>query len=234
MHREVHDTIYSLGGGAVRVLLRVPGVSSALTWFSKVWLRQARLKHHLEKADYDAVIDGGANIGEFAAIVRLARPDLPLLCIEPHPPSAAILRDRGFQVVEAALWNVRGRLTLSQPSAATTSCTVTEHVDGQPRWEVDAVRLGELEIPGGKILVKLDLQGAELAALEGMGTLWDRCAALLLEVSYGDDGSYERIREMLATKGFVESATFNELDGPRRTVEADKLWCRSYRGSEIE
>jgi FkbM family methyltransferase len=197
-----------------------------LTWFSKVWLRHARLKHHLETSDYDAVIDGGANIGEFAAIVRLTRPDLPLLCIEPHPPSAAILRDKGFHVVEAALWNEQGRLGLSQPTAASTSCTVTNEAEGTPRWEVDAVRLGDLEIPGVKILVKLDLQGAELTALEGMGSLWDRCAGFHVEVSYGEGGSYEPIRRLLATKGFVESATFNELDGPHRTIEGDKLWQR--------
>ena len=74
--------------------------------------------------------------------------------------------------------------------------------------------------------MKLDLQGAEPQALEGMGELWDRCLGLLLEVSYGRGGSYEPLRALLADKGFFEAATFNELETDAGVVEADKLWLR--------
>jgi FkbM family methyltransferase len=224
--RRLDAFVYAAGATAVRTLLRVPALSNGLTWFSRVWLRHARLKHHLVNSDYDAIIDGGANIGEFASVARLARPDVALICVEPHPPSAAILRARGFRVVEAALWNERRRMTLSQPTEASTSCTVTAPPEGLPHWDVDAIRLEDLEIPGTRILVKLDLQGAEMAALDGMGDLWDRCAALHLEVSYGEKGNYESIRRFLAEQGYVEAATLNELEGPHRPLEADKLWVR--------
>ncbi len=55
----------------------------------------------------------------YASLFRDAR----LLCVEPHPASAATLRRRGFEVVEAALWSADGDVLLTQPEAAATSCT---------------------------------------------------------------------------------------------------------------
>ena len=60
--------------------------------------------------------------------------------------------------------------------------------------------------------------------MEGLGDMWSRCAGLLLEVSYGPDGTYEPLRELLASHGFYEAATFNELDSAHGPIEADKLW----------
>ena len=222
-----HLRLYELSSRSVLLLLRLPGLPSAATWLSKVWLRHARLVRHLRLSSYDAIVDGGASIGEFAALARLARPRTPLLCVEPHPASAARLRRRGFTVVEAALWHEPGRVTLSQPTHAATSCSVVATgAAGPTSWTVDAVRLDQLRIPGRRVLVKLDLQGAEIQALDGMGELWDRCAGLLLEVSYGDRGTYEPLRARLAAQAFREAGTFNELETEAGIVEADKLWLR--------
>jgi hypothetical protein len=60
-----------------------------------------------------------------------------------------------------------------------------------------------------------------------MGPLWDRCAGLLVEVSLGPEGTYEKIRQLLASHGFSEHSTTNELVVAGRAVEADKLWLRS-------
>jgi len=87
-----------------------------------------------------------------------------------------------------------------------------------------------LPIAGSRVLIKLDLQGAELKALEGMGDLWDRCAGLLLEVSIGVNGTLEPLREILARFGFYEYSTTNELEVNGRVVEADKLWLRRDGG----
>jgi FkbM family methyltransferase len=207
------------------LLLRVPGISGLATQLAKVWLRQARLVHHMAVSAYDGVIDGGASIGEFAALVRLAMPAVPLLCVEPHPESARVLRRRGFTVVEAALWSEAASLQLIQPVAAVTSASVVlEEQPDRRSFSVRAVRLDELPVAGRRLLVKLDLQGAELQALAGMGELWTRCAGLLLEVSYGASGTYETLRTMLHEKGFREAATFNELVEAGLPVEADKLW----------
>jgi FkbM family methyltransferase len=154
------------------------------------------------------------------------------VCVEPHPASAARLRERGFSVIEAALWNERGTATLTQPADAVTSCSLLAAAGKQrPSWTVATVRIEQLSVPGTRVLVKLDLQGAEPQALEGMGELWERCAGLLLEVSYGEHGTYEPLRALLAGKGFFEAATFNELETDEGVVEADKLWLRRDRGA---
>jgi FkbM family methyltransferase len=224
---NVHSRLYELSSRPLLLLLRTGRLRTALTWFAKVWLRQARLVAHLRRSSYDAIVDGGASIGEFAALARLACPRTPLICVEPHPASAARLRQRGFVVVEAALWRERGTATLSQPAPEATSCTlVAPGQPDRPSWTVETIRLDQLPVAGHRVLVKLDLQGAEPQALEGMGDLWERCEALLLEVSYGERGTYEPLRTLLASRGFFEAATFNELDTDSGVIEADKLWRR--------
>lgn len=94
---------------------------------------------------------------------------------------------------------------------------------------METVRLDQLPLTGRRVLVKLDLQGAEPEAIEGMGELWHRCAGLLLEVSLGEQGTYEPLRTRLAAQGFFEAATFNELEAEGIVVEADKLWRRRRR-----
>jgi FkbM family methyltransferase len=218
---------YRLGLSVLGATFRVGPVASVLARTSKVFLRHARVRHLLRTGGFDAIVDGGAAVGEFAFAARDTCPHVPLVCVEPHPSSARILRRSGFRVVEAALWSSPGRLRLRQPTDATTSCSVVfETAPDRPCWEVDTVRLDGLGIPGDRVLVKLDLQGAEAQALEGMGSLWPRCAALLLEVSYGPSGSYEPLRSLLASRGFVEAGTLNELEEDGLPVEADKLFVR--------
>jgi FkbM family methyltransferase len=232
---EVHARLYELGSRLVLLTLRLPVLPSALTRFAKIWLRHARIARHLATGGYDSIVDGGASIGEFAALARWACPDATLLCVEPHPASAARLRQRGFSVVEAALWRAPGTATLAQPTdAATSSSLLAGPAPGRGAWSVTTVRLDRLEVQGRRVLVKLDLQGAEPQALEGMGELWPRCAGLLLEVSYGERGTYEPLRALLASRGFFEVATFNELEAGGAVVEADKLWLRRREAPKVQ
>ncbi len=218
---------YRLGLTLLGATFRVGPLASILARASKVFLRHARVRHFLRTGGFDSIVDGGAAVGEFAFAARGTCPNVPLVCVEPHPPSAAILRRNGFRVVEAALWEAPGRLRLTQPTDATTSCSVVlESAPGRPSWEVDTVRLDAIGVKGERILVKLDLQGAEAEALEGMGSLWPRCAAVLLEVSYGPSGSYEPLRSLLAARGFAEAATLNELEEDGLPIEADKVFVR--------
>ena len=223
----MNNRLYATGIRLLQVPMRLPPLRLPLTWLAKVWLRHARIVSHLQRVAYDAVVDGGAAVGEFAALVRLALPRAQLLCLEPHPDSAAALRRQGFTVVEAALWREEGEALLTQPAPAATSCTLCPPGSAVgPSWRVSTVRLDSLEIDGQRVLVKLDLQGAEAEALDGMDGLWDRCHGLLLEVSYGEDGTYEPLRARLAERGFLEAATVNELETASGVIEADKIFLR--------
>jgi FkbM family methyltransferase len=224
----VNERIYRLGAFGLRGLSTVGFLARPLDLLARVWLRHRKLHALLRSLQFDGVIDGGANIGEFAQVVRAALPRVDLLCVEPHPASAKELRRCGFRVAEAALWKKPGRLRLTQPETASTSCTVVPQDElAGPAWEVEAVRLDSLTISGSQLLIKLDLQGAESEALEGMGDLWERCRGLLLEVSIGPGGTYEKIRALLSEHGFEEYSTTNELEVDGRVREADKLWLRT-------
>jgi FkbM family methyltransferase len=225
--------LYRFGLAVLGATFRVGPLAAVLARASKVFLRHARVRHMLRTGGFDSIVDGGASVGEFALAARASCPGVPVVCVEPHPPSAAILRRHGFRVVEAALWKEPGRLRLTQPTDATTSCSVAvEAAAGRPSWDVETVRLDGIGVTGERILVKLDLQGAEEAALEGMGSLWPRCAALLLEVSYGPAGSYEPLRSLLGARGFVEAGTLNELEDAGLPMEADKLFVRRTGGGD--
>ena len=219
---------YKIGMLGLNWLTSFEPVAKPLETIARVLQRHRKLYAHLRAQNFDGVIDGGANVGEFAQIVRAALPQADLVCVEPNQQCATALRTRGYRVVEAALWHEATDVTLTQPTSASTSCTVVpgSGADHAQSWKVRAVRLDSLEISGARILVKLDLQGAEFQALEGMGDLWNRCAGLLLEVSLGTNGTYERMRELLRGRGFHEASTTNELSENGRVIEADKLWLR--------
>ncbi len=226
----MNPVLYRCGIAALEKISGVAVLSRPLDALARIWGRHARLRTFLRWGNFDGVIDGGANVGEFARIVRSALPAADLICVEPHAGCAATLRAQGFSTVEAALWHEKGRLSLTQPSAETTSCTVVgekSESSSSPIWEVAAERLDALPIRGNRLLLKLDLQGAELSALAGMGALWERTAAILLEVSFGKDGTYIPLSGLLAEKGFVEYSTTNEIEVGGRVVEADKIWLRS-------
>lgn len=227
----MHGTVYKLGATCLQWLESLEPIASPIDHFTRIWQRHRKLRSRLRAVGFDAVIDGGANIGEFAQIARRALPGAEILCVEPHPECASMLRSNGFKVVEAALWKETGRIMLLQPTPESTSCTVRGSMATAPgtavaTWDVAAVRLDDLEIRGSRVLLKLDLQGAELEALTGMDRLWDRCAGVLLEVSLGPEGTYETLRRLLSERGFSEYSTTNELEVDGRVIEADKLWLR--------
>lgn len=224
---RLHTLAYRAGSTAIVWCLGLPWLPRLFTWSAKIWLRHARIANHLASAEYDQILDGGANIGEFATLVRAKRPKVPLLCIEPHPEAAATLRRRGFEVIQAALWSDEGEAVLTQPTEASTSATLLNQADGDlPSWTVRTVRLDQLPIVGERVLIKLDLQGAEAEALSGLEGAWDRIAGLILEVGLGPGGNYHQLRRIMEDRGFLEAATFNELEIAGTAIEADKLWIR--------
>lgn len=224
------DRTYRLLCSVLRLMLRTPGLGGLSVTGARALLRQARWVTFLRRMQFDGVVDGGANIGEFAHLVRLALPKADLVCVEPLAAPARALRGAGFRVEEAALWDEEGTLSLSVPGPSSTSATVMDPSQGVP---VRAVRLDGLAVAGRRLLIKLDLQGAELHALRGIGDLLPRTAGFLLEVSFGPGGTYASLAALMAGWGFHEYATLNECEDDDRVVEADKVFLRTAVLSEL-
>jgi FkbM family methyltransferase len=227
----VNDHAYRILCRVVRVLLRSSLLSAVASSGSRALLRQSRTLTFLRRLRFDGVIDGGANIGEFAELVRMALPGAHLICVEPLPQCARLLSAAGFEVEEAALWSADTRLTLTLESAALTSATVMKQGDG---IEVRAMRLDTLPIKGKRVLIKLDLQGAEREALRGLGDLVSSVAAFVLEVSFGPRGSYRELHDLMTDWGFLEYATLNEFEVDGVVVEADKVFLRTAEFVDLE
>jgi hypothetical protein len=76
----------------LRWLISFEPVARPLENVSRILQRHRRLYAHLRSQKFDGVIDGGANVGEFAQIVRAALPRADLVCVEPNKECAAVLR----------------------------------------------------------------------------------------------------------------------------------------------
>src|SRR5262245_56702103 len=156
------NILYRIGSRIITGCISLPVLGRALTDCSRIVHRYSTIQEHLQAFHFDGVIDGGANIGEFASLVRASLPGADLVCVEPQPECADLLLRRGFKVVRSALWDSKTTLTLSQTGSSLTSCSVVSSGLTNKTWTVSTVRLDEVPVTGTNLLVKLDLQGAEV------------------------------------------------------------------------
>ncbi len=175
--------------------------------FELVPLRKARepirrLLNALERHGVDLVVDGGANLGQYARLLREAGWRGPILSIEPIPelhgelvrraaadpawrvaPPVALGARAGHATFEVAAESDMSSLQRRTPllDRLSPSSRVVRRI------EVPVVRLDGLpeltRSPARRIFVKLDLQGGEAAALEGASGILDRVVGLQLELA---------------------------------------------------
>ena len=135
----------------------------------------------------DEIHDVGANAGLFAAFCRS---EVALHCYEPIPslypfitanaPSAELhpIAVGGESQAEVSFFvNSQSLQTSSLHRSAIIEDTATVEQITVPMERLDV-------IAGGKTVVKIDVQGAELQVLAGMSGCIDDCLALLVESTY--------------------------------------------------
>ena len=190
------------------------------------------------------IVDGGAFSGNWSLDVHRVFPRAQLVVIEPNPEMMTVCeRKLGTHhprpcFERCALGPAPGRATLKLWSgSAGSAASLLEHVSGPPSRAVDVeVRTmdGILESLGLRPdLVKLDLQGFELPALQGAQRALASAEAVIVEISclgaYVDRSSARSIFDFMYDHGFelhdIADLGYRPMDGA--LAGADLTFVRS-------
>lgn len=186
----------------------------------------AQLAAALARHQVDAVIDVGANVGQYATGLRTAGWLGPILSFEPLPEAHAVLAARAAAdpawtvAPPLALAERRGTAWLaisaeSDMSSLLPQSELLERVSPSSavrgKVEVELARLDEVGAVMGaswqRMFVKIDVQGAEARVLAGLERLWPRVQGLQVELSlvelYRGERSWREIIDGLAGRGFL-------------------------------
>jgi FkbM family methyltransferase len=188
---------------------------------------------------FRSVVDVGANVGQFAIWAADVLGAERITCVEPLPSAVERLRDVvprlvpcRVDVVVAALGSTPGRRILHVTMAADSSSLLPVAAIARQRpglrvtaaHEVD-VLVGDDALPGPferPLLVKLDVQGAELDVLAGMPKLIAAADAVLVEVSFAP--LYDGQADPSAVVALLLGAGFS-LTGAARVPGSSSRWA---------
>lgn len=156
--------------------------------------RAALIRHH----GIDLVLDGGANVGQWASLVRSGGYRGSMVSFEPVAAAYARLaartaRDPRWEARQFALDATDGETLIHVAGNVASSSLLDmaeEHVRVAPESAyvatepVFARRLDGCELPDAEeLMLKLDVQGAELRALEGAEGVLPRIRLIEVELS---------------------------------------------------
>lgn len=200
------------------------------------------------RRDFGTVLDVGANRGQFAVFASQRFPRAKLICFEPLPgPRAQLVRAVG----------INGRVQMSEFALGAATETAKFHVSAaddsssllpigrrqsdvfpgtaeRTTMKVQVQRLDEV-VTGSEmvhpVLLKLDVQGAELAVLQGAEKLLPEVDAVLVEVSfvelYAGQPLADEVWSALREHGFSCRGTWSLSYGPdRECLQGDFLFAR--------
>jgi FkbM family methyltransferase len=168
------------------------------------------------------VIDAGANVGEWTQLAKEIFPAAAFHMIEPQSGCAPALqsiasgspRTRFHQVAVTRPGVPQVSMAGGGPLRRGTGAWVLEYADPSPGEQVcEATTLDDLTDADASppILLKLDLEGHEMAALEGAEGLLRRVEVIVTEVSLFDINDSHRplLADIL---GFLEARDFELYD----------------------
>jgi len=199
----------------------------------------------------DLVLDVGANSGQYARDLRLARYPGRIVSFEPlAEPFEALSResegDPGWRCLQLALGRSEDRtqMNVAANQAASSSLLPMEAWIARALPEqayvgtevVQVVRLDDSALPlideRDRVLLKLDVQGYELEVLEGGQLTLQRAEVVELELSlvrlYEDQPLWREVHDHLLSAGF-ELVTLDPTmhDDEGRLLQMDGIFARS-------
>lgn len=218
--------------------------------------RSAMTKHRVAAAieHVDAVkfvapatlLDIGANKGQFSTVVRTCAPNAVIHAFEPLPAGAdryaalfagdartTLHRVALGESSRSAVFHVTDRedsSSLFKPGAGQKlafGVSATSTIEVQVKPLDDVLKLDDLPHP---VLVKIDVQGAELEVLRGIGDL-TKIDAIYVELSfvelYEGQPLFEDVRRYLCDRGFELRGVFNQaLTAAFGPTQADCLFVQ--------
>lgn len=219
----------------VSMLLRKPvrfvDSASLLAQFDDIWRRKIYL---LKDESPKLILDCGANIGMSALFFSSYYPNTRIVSFEPDPTIYKVLVENcltwnaaNVELVNAAVWtHEEGMLFHSEGADSGGLCGLT-YDEGRPVISVPTVRLKNyLESPVD--LLKIDIEGAELAVLHDISESLYNVRAIFLEYHsfVGKPQDLDVVLAILKNGGFrvhmdaglvssnpfVEISTYNGMD----------------------
>ncbi|MBS0222173.1 MAG: FkbM family methyltransferase [Proteobacteria bacterium] len=160
------------------------------------------------------IIDGGAHLGTFALEAHRLFPEARIHMIEPQPACHAALErlaaERAFALHPVALSAVPGTVSMLCGEMPETGAHIAWDAERSTAGtDVEATTLDRLFAAGAdagdRILLKLDLQGHELLALQGASVMLPAVEVVLVEVSFfrqAGEPTIPQIVDFFDAKGF--------------------------------
>lgn len=202
----------------------------------------------LKAIDFDLLLDVGANRGQFSLITRCLHPSVPIRAFEPLESEALVYRslfssDSRVELLGVGLGESEGSFDM-HVSGRTDSSSLLPIGEMQARLFPNTAEVGvrrvevrrldgipEVWQAASKILLKLDVQGFELAVLRGAVSALRHCQWVYVECShvplYVGQALYSDVAEFLSAQGFFAVRRHNEQFAGGQLVQADYLFGRS-------
>ena len=201
----------------------------------------------MERVDCDLLLDVGANRGQFSLMARHVRPGLPICAYEPLTEEAEIFRrclrgEAGVSLHCVALGETAGLAPMHISRRADSSSMLpigrrqTEIFPDTEEVATRAVPVVPLDERAAdwqaarRALLKIDVQGFELAVLRGARAALTHCQYVYVECSdvplYVGQALFPEIADYLSTAGFRLLSRENESFANGVPVQADALFSR--------
>jgi len=244
----VHRLIRRLPGVARKVFQ--PGVPAVLAAGGDVRWYIRLMEPWLQRRAFGAILDVGANIGQFSLAARAAFPAAELHCFEPIPECFCELQRRLGGRPRVHLHNVAvadraGALLMRRsefsPSSSLLSMDAV-HVSEFPFTAgFSDVEVGTETLDGAlagcvlprPVLMKIDVQGAEKLVFAAGARTLSVTDVLVVETSfeplYRDQPLFAEVLDILRTEGFRFAGVMGQLRSPldSRALQADSLFLRA-------
>ncbi|HWB01176.1 MAG TPA: FkbM family methyltransferase [Pirellulales bacterium] len=198
----------------------------------------------------DAVVDVGANRGEWTALALKFCNPMTVLTVEPDPKLAGDLRERfasepRVRVLETAVGQARGQATFHRMRNSVNNSFLNPAPEMAARLPNDLAIQDSIEVRVSTIdeltaatphisVLKIDVEGFERQALLGAEQTLAKTDFLLLEVRfepfYEGQSDFFEINQLLNARGFHLSNYSPPQGGSKRALFADALYIHKDLG----